>query len=422
MNTISVLEETLAEKIREARQSQGISQQQVADAIGVSRPAISQIESGKRSVSTLELSKLANLFNCPIDYFFKTSSAHNDDVMTVLYRVADGLISQSDASNMNGRVKHFVNLFREGIALKRELGLVAPLSLPSYGTNKPQSLAAAIHQGEQVAIQERRRLGIGQVPVPDMPALITKQGIWTSGIELPETVSGIFMDHSSTGMVILVNSEQSYGNQRFSYAHEYAHALFDKHQHVSISSKAGSDKLVERRADAFAENFLMPRDSVTDVLRSMNNNLSNHSNKLIFNAATDDYILTKIRRSGLQHINCMVVANIAIHFGTSYQSALFRLQNLGHVSKEDAEKLQVYGALGIEQLIDQQMQTGGKSKREKHQSSTSPELQIEFAVLIIQAFQQEIISRGKLLELAKLIEIDGRDLLSLAEAIRANSK
>ena len=338
MNTISVLEETLVEKIRDARQSQGISQQQVADAISVSRPAVSQIENGKRSVSTLELTKLANLFNCPIDYLLDTNSEHDDDVMTVLYRVADGLISQSDMSSMNGRVNYFINLFREGIALKRELSLIAPLGLPSYGNNKPQSLADAIHQGEQVAIQERRRLGIGQVPVPDMLALITRQGIWASGIELPETVSGIFMDHSSIGMAILVNSEQSYGNQRFSYAHEYAHALFDKHQHVSISSKAGSDKLVERRADAFAENFLMPRDSVTDVLRSMNNSLSNHPNKLIFNAATDDHILTKISRSHLQHITCMVVANIAIHFGTSYQSALFRLQNLGHVSKQEAEK------------------------------------------------------------------------------------
>ena len=422
MNTISVLEKTLVEKIREARQSQGISQQQVADAISVPRSAISQIESGKRSVSTLELTKLANLFNCPIDYFFETSSVHDNDVMTVLYRAAGRLISKSDASHMNVHVKRFINLFREGIALKRELGLIAPVSLPSYGNNKPQSPADAIYQGEQVAIQERRRLGIGQVPVPDMPALITKQGIWASGVELPETVSGIFMDHPSIGMAILVNSEQSYGNQRFSYAHEYAHALFDKHQHVSISSKAGSDELVERRADAFAENFLMPRDSVADVLRSMNNSLSNHPNKLIFNAATDNHILTKVGRSHLRHITCMVVANIAIHFGISYQSALFRLQNLGHVSKQDAEKLQVYGMLGIDQLIDQQMQTSGKNTPEKHQPSTSPELQIEFAILVIQAFQQEIISRGKLLELAKLIEIDSRDLLNMAEAIRANSK
>ena len=143
----------------------------------------------------------------------------------------------------------------------------------------------------------------------------------------------------------------------------------------------------------------MPRDSVADVLGS-----------------------TKVRQNRFRHITCMVVANIAIHFGVTYQSALFRLQNLGYVSKQEAEKLQMHGKLGIEQLIDQQMPTDGKSMQGKHQSSASHELQIEFAILVIQAFQQEIIFRGKLLELAKLIEIDSRSLLNVAEAIHANSK
>ena len=45
----------IARRLRQARDEAGINQQQAADAIGVHRTAITQMEAGNRAVSTLEL-------------------------------------------------------------------------------------------------------------------------------------------------------------------------------------------------------------------------------------------------------------------------------------------------------------------------------------------------------------------------------
>lgn len=62
-------QEQLAERLREAREYLGLSQEYVADKTGISRPAISAIENGKRKVEALELQVLAGLYKHPVDYF-----------------------------------------------------------------------------------------------------------------------------------------------------------------------------------------------------------------------------------------------------------------------------------------------------------------------------------------------------------------
>jgi transcriptional regulator with XRE-family HTH domain len=59
----------LGERLREARAYLGFSQDQVATFLGVSRSALSQIESGRRKVDALELKKLAGLYNRPVELF-----------------------------------------------------------------------------------------------------------------------------------------------------------------------------------------------------------------------------------------------------------------------------------------------------------------------------------------------------------------
>jgi len=57
----------IGEKIRELRTTRGISQQRLAELLGVSRPTISQIENGERKVSADELDNLAKIFNISVN-------------------------------------------------------------------------------------------------------------------------------------------------------------------------------------------------------------------------------------------------------------------------------------------------------------------------------------------------------------------
>jgi transcriptional regulator with XRE-family HTH domain len=58
---------SLGQRIKQIRESLGLSQQALAEKLGVSRPSISQIENGERKVSAEELKKLAEIFSLSTD-------------------------------------------------------------------------------------------------------------------------------------------------------------------------------------------------------------------------------------------------------------------------------------------------------------------------------------------------------------------
>lgn len=57
----------LGQKIRELRAQKEISQEQLAETLGISRSAISQIETGERKVCAEELAKLSEIFGISVD-------------------------------------------------------------------------------------------------------------------------------------------------------------------------------------------------------------------------------------------------------------------------------------------------------------------------------------------------------------------
>ena len=59
----------MADRLREAREYLGFSQEEVAAYLGVPRSALSLIEAGSRKVDALELKKLASLYKRPVAYF-----------------------------------------------------------------------------------------------------------------------------------------------------------------------------------------------------------------------------------------------------------------------------------------------------------------------------------------------------------------
>jgi transcriptional regulator with XRE-family HTH domain len=58
----------LGNSIKKLREQSGITQQKLADLLGLSRPTISQIESGERKLSADELIKLSDIFNMSVEH------------------------------------------------------------------------------------------------------------------------------------------------------------------------------------------------------------------------------------------------------------------------------------------------------------------------------------------------------------------
>ena len=404
----------LGRRLRAARESRGLSQQAAADALDLPRTAITQMEAANRAVSTLELSKLAELYVHPAASFLE-EDAWSEDVLVALLRVAPGL--ERDPAT-HEQVVRCVSLCREGVALETFLGGTRRSYAPNYETPLPRTSWEAVTQGEQTAVQERRRLGIGNAAVADVSELIASQGIWASGVGLPNEMSGMFLRHASIGFAILVNASHPRGRKRFSYAHEYAHALLDRNHNITVSTTDNSSELVERRANSFAAAFLMPSHGVHDALRGLAKGLPSRQDQTVFDVATGGHVDSHHRfPARSQRINYKDIAMVARHFGVSYQAALYRLKSLRHITHAESLDLLAQEHLGRQLLHELSMFSDVEEPEElRHRDR---ELRSEVVHLAIEAYRREEISRGRVLELSKTLGIAGEVLLQLAEATRA---
>lgn len=62
-----ITKQKLAERIKKMREDREISQEGLASKLGLPRPSISQLESGQRDISSIELAKLAKIFEISVD-------------------------------------------------------------------------------------------------------------------------------------------------------------------------------------------------------------------------------------------------------------------------------------------------------------------------------------------------------------------
>ena len=84
----------IASRMTIARERSGLSQSQVAKALGLPRPSISEIEAGRRKVSASELVQFADLYSVDIDWLAGRGEDRIDEIRDKLYlaaRNADGL-------------------------------------------------------------------------------------------------------------------------------------------------------------------------------------------------------------------------------------------------------------------------------------------------------------------------------------------
>jgi transcriptional regulator with XRE-family HTH domain len=109
----------LAARLRDAREYLGMSQDEVAAALKLSRPAITNIESGSRKVEAIELDQLAQLYGRPVTYFLAGEQADQTSSERVAFyaRTLKGL-SEKDLTE----VARFAEFLRAGSASKKASG------------------------------------------------------------------------------------------------------------------------------------------------------------------------------------------------------------------------------------------------------------------------------------------------------------
>ena len=169
---MALTKEATGQRLQVARNNIGMSQDDASKEIGVSRVVLAQIESGTRGVSSLELVKLAKLYARTVGSILveEEEAGSEESALQALFRIDAGVLE--DAS-LRKSLAHYFTVFREAVSLGRFIGEDRRQLPPDYNLREPRNNAEAYDQGQELANQERMRLGLGIGPIADVSQIIS---------------------------------------------------------------------------------------------------------------------------------------------------------------------------------------------------------------------------------------------------------
>lgn len=243
--------QTLGSKLAKYRGQLQESIVEVASSTGIDAARLTRIEAGQAEPTGDEVLILADHYRCDFKFFISNEQVAPFEQTETLYRAHGNDFTKEDRR----AVQEFLYLCETEDFLMRELGRPTKSFLFAPTGNFFKG------HGEAAAASLRTALGYSDREVPrDVYAAFRSVGVHVFRRKLGNSnISGLFIMHPVAGKCALVNHSEDIYRQRFSAAHEMAHAVFDSVQGASVSFEApsGSD-FVELRANRFASCFLMP--------------------------------------------------------------------------------------------------------------------------------------------------------------------
>lgn len=222
-------------------------------ATGINQPRVEALLSGQKEPTGDEVLILADYFKCDFKFFISNERLAPFEQTEQLFRKHGDALTSEDRwaiqeflflceceafllSKMpNGDVRHAFTFTKQGTFCKAH--------------------------GHEAAKALRHHLGYDDNNVPrDVYRDFRSIGIHVFRRRLANSsISGIFIRHPIAGPCALINYDEDIYRQRFSAAHETAHAILDDGNEYSVSfARWDRNDLSEVRANAFASHYLIP--------------------------------------------------------------------------------------------------------------------------------------------------------------------
>lgn len=350
---------SIGARVRLARQQAALRQEDVALHLGIPRPSVSEIENGRRELTSVELTRLATLVGKPLAWFVACDEAFDAKAWDpAAFRLRGGALSDADRAALLA----FAARCLDYVELERLLDLPQPEARPRYGG------LTGLHmvQGRTVALQERRRLGLGTSPVGDIVGLLELRGVKVLDWPMPpgSEIDGALFVSEETGPCVLVNAGEVWARRHFTVAHEYAHLLLDMDGERAEVCYRGSGDLGEVRANAFAAEFLSPAEGVAEFLGNLG-------------------------VPGRRRVSPSDALELQRYFQLSYTATLWRLLNLGLIGEQERAEWSTFQPSALAQMLG----------REPNDFQPSGPTTGRFRELALRAWEAGKITRGRLAEL-----------------------
>jgi Zn-dependent peptidase ImmA (M78 family)/DNA-binding XRE family transcriptional regulator len=249
MNTL------IGKKLKELREVNEYTQEEVSRITGINRSKLSQVENGKLGISNEELYRISRLLGQPLEYFFEEKEKPVGNVL--LFR-AKGSLDEEDMELVKNCQEIGIN-YTELEELVSEEEVHPDFRTYSYPPNIPfYRLAKA------VARKERQILELNPTdPVP-LRSILQEQGILVLEISFKsEILDGFFFIHDRRPVIIANAHNKNPFSRNFVIAHELAHVLMDSSSLSRFcNSIEESEEVVEKRANFFSNEFLLPEEAL----------------------------------------------------------------------------------------------------------------------------------------------------------------
>ena len=238
-----------ADKIYRSMEHLDVDGNEVVARTGIPEARFSILRSGGADPTGDEVLILADYFECDFKFFISNERLAAFEETDSLYRKHGDLFSKSDRR----AIQQFLYLCEcESWLWNANAHRADSFSFIPQGSNLKM-------QGHTAAIKLRVHFRYRDDQIPsDLFRDLRKLGIHVFRRKLENSsISGVMIRHPEAGKCILVNYDEDVYRQRFTAAHELAHALMEDSEFNVSLSKDGSN-LIEVRANAFASHYLVP--------------------------------------------------------------------------------------------------------------------------------------------------------------------
>jgi len=253
-----MIKRIIGQKIESERKRVGLSLEDVAKKIGISRQTLSLVEKGESLIDSEKLLYFARMVGRPISFFFEEMTSE-----VQLFFRADSAekITSTLENTLKEKYGHYVEL-EEILGIKLRAQLPQSMTLRTFSDLDKNLIA-------DVAQQERKRLGIGDAPIKNVFELFENNGIRIFVFDFGNSdLFGVTCYNEKTGTCIFINGNTNIPGERqiFTVAHEYAHLIFHRDQFADQETfkyrkGVGKSKVPEEKiADYFAGVFLVPEE------------------------------------------------------------------------------------------------------------------------------------------------------------------
>lgn len=355
----------------EARKAAGLTQQEAAEQLGVSRPTLIAIEKGTRAVKPDELVKLAALYSRTVNELVRPGPEPRPIEPQLRTSLRMGV--DSGLQDAIAELQAFADDYR---TLEEIAGAEAFRHFPPE-VSVPQRVDVGAF-AEDVAIRERSRLHLGDQPVYELRSLVEQAGVHVFYGGLPSQVAGLYAFVADLGYCILINRKHPPERRRWTLSHEYAHFLADRHRPgVDFVQEPKRKPLSERFADAFAASFLMPETAIRR------------------------YFLAITERTG--DFQTADLSRLAHHFYVSVHAAALRMEELGLLGRGTWDALTERGFKpgAARRLLGLPIR-----------SSSEDPFPERYRYLAVQAYIQEAISEGQLARYLHTDRVTAREIVA----------